>query len=74
MNKGLTIRINIMPMTAITDSETMRANSLIRDIRANLTNMNNKKSKMVSGWGSIINTVEGWQREHLKYIRKKDNK
>jgi len=71
MNKGLAIRMNIMPMTAITDSETMRANSLIRDIRATLTNMNNKKSKTVSGWGSIINTVEGWQREHLKNIRKK---
>lgn len=72
MNKGLTVRMNIFPMLAITDSETMRANSLVRDIRATLTNLNtNEKPKTVSGWGSIINTIEKWQREHLKRIRKR---
>jgi len=70
MNKGITIRMNIMPMTAITDSETMRANSLIKDVRATLTNMNERESKTISGWGNIINTIEGWQRKHLKNIRK----
>jgi len=69
MNKGLTVRINVMPMSAITGSENMRANSLIRDIRATLTNLNTNKSKTVSGWGNIINTFEEWQRGHLKDLR-----
>jgi hypothetical protein len=70
MNKGLTIRINFMPMMAITDSETMRASSLIRDTRATITNLETKQHKTVSGWGDLIKTIEKWQREHLKRIRK----